>query len=150
MVEKISFSNEMHQFFIGGGVALHIRSFNEHTNCTKSVMTSNTKPLIISQVYEPNIIYSHGAGEYLGLVSAESAANDLSPPASVYVKEDATFLKIDRDHFHDLLEDKRKALMNEKWDFINTGWMPFTKTNTSESNNYVFLLILYTMWSAIT
>ena len=76
---------------------------------------------LLLQVYEPNIIYSHGAGEYLGLVSSDSMSNDLSPPASVYAKEDTTFLKIDRDQFHKLLDEKRNNLMNEKWNFIQTG-----------------------------
>ena len=77
--------------------------------------------ILMSQVYEPNLIYSHGAGEYLALVSAESASNDISPPSSVYIKEDTTFLKIDREQFLNRLHEKQGSLVDEKWDFIKSG-----------------------------
>ena len=47
-------------------------------------------------VFQPNIIYRHSSGEYLGLVSPDGLAEDLSPPSSVYTIEDCDFIRIDR------------------------------------------------------
>nr|KAG5689789.1 hypothetical protein BaRGS_011590 [Batillaria attramentaria] len=47
-------------------------------------------------VFQPDIIYNHGTGEFLGLVSPDGLSDDLSPPATVYTTEPSEFLRIDR------------------------------------------------------
>ena len=47
-------------------------------------------------VFQPDVIYNHGSGEYLGLVSPDGLQDDLSPPATVYTTEASQFLRIDR------------------------------------------------------
>ncbi|CAG2250699.1 unnamed protein product [Mytilus edulis] len=64
-------------------------------------------------VYQPNIIYSHGTGEYLGIVSSEDRTEDIAPPATVYTKEFCEFLRIDRDKFHRICERFKSILLME-------------------------------------
>lgn len=47
-------------------------------------------------VFQPDIIYNHGTGEFLGLVSPDGLSDDLSPPATVYTTEPTEFLRVDR------------------------------------------------------
>jgi len=64
-------------------------------------------------VYQPNIIYSHGTGEYLGIVSSEDKTEDIVPPATVYTKELSEFLRIDREKFHRICERFTSVLLTE-------------------------------------
>ncbi|XP_062593062.1 uncharacterized protein LOC134254549 isoform X2 [Saccostrea cucullata] len=72
-------------------------------------------------VYQPNIIYSHGTAEYLGIVSAEGRDEDIAPPATVYTKELCEFIRIDRDRFHRLIEIEESLLMNEIKQYYKSG-----------------------------
>ncbi|XP_056009226.1 uncharacterized protein LOC125666673 isoform X2 [Ostrea edulis] len=72
-------------------------------------------------VYQPNIIYSHGTGEYLGIVSAEGRDEDIAPPATVYTKELCEFIRIDRGRFHRLIEVEESILMNEIQRYFISG-----------------------------
>ncbi|XP_061162909.1 uncharacterized protein LOC133172114 isoform X2 [Saccostrea echinata] len=72
-------------------------------------------------VYQPNIIYSHGTAEYLGIVSAEGRDEDIAPPATVYTKELCEFIRIDRDRFHRLIEIEESLLMNEIQQYFKSG-----------------------------
>ena len=71
-------------------------------------------------VFQANIIYSHGTGEYLGLVSPEGPSEDLSPPATIYTKEMTQFIRIDRQRFHKLMLNATEAINKRKRDFINS------------------------------
>ena len=42
-------------------------------------------------VFQPDIIYNHGTGEFLGLVSPDGLSDDLSPPATVYTTEPVSY-----------------------------------------------------------
>lgn len=72
-------------------------------------------------VYQPNIIYSHGTAEYLGIVSAEGRDEDIAPPATVYTKEQCEFIRIDRDRFHRLIEVEETILKNEIQRYFKSG-----------------------------
>ena len=72
-------------------------------------------------VYQPNIIYSHGTAEYLGIVSAEGRDEDIAPPATVYTKELCEFIRIDRDRFHRLIEVEETILKSEIRRYFKTG-----------------------------
>ncbi|XP_022344135.2 uncharacterized protein LOC111137127 isoform X4 [Crassostrea virginica] len=72
-------------------------------------------------VYQPNIIYSHGTAEYLGIVSAEGRDEDIAPPATVYTKELCEFIRIDRDRFHRLIEVEETILKSEILRYFKTG-----------------------------
>ncbi|KAL5014036.1 hypothetical protein ScPMuIL_008306 [Solemya velum] len=72
-------------------------------------------------VYQPNIIYSHSSGEYVGLVNAEGRTEDLAPPATVYTKEVCHLLKIDRQRFHRLITQLTTVLNKEKQAFLRSG-----------------------------
>ena len=72
-------------------------------------------------VYQPNIIYSHGTGEYLGIVSAEGRDEDIAPPATVYTKEHCEFIRIDRERFHRIAEREQNVLYNEITDYLRNG-----------------------------
>ncbi|CAH1774693.1 unnamed protein product [Owenia fusiformis] len=70
--------------------------------------------------YEPNIIYTHTSGEYLGLVQPDLLGrHDHSPPATIYTKEDCEFLRIDRKRFHDAIEKINEELCKDKIFFLN-------------------------------
>ncbi|XP_052211980.1 uncharacterized protein LOC127831039 isoform X2 [Dreissena polymorpha] len=71
-------------------------------------------------VYQANIIYSHGTGEYLGLVSPEGPTEDLSPPATIYTKEMTQFIRIDRHRFHALMSLAREMINNRKLRYISS------------------------------
>lgn len=72
-------------------------------------------------VYQPNIIYSHSSGEYIGLVNAEGRTEDLAPPATVYTKEVCHLLKIDRSRFHRMITQITSVLNIEKHAFLKSG-----------------------------
>lgn len=72
-------------------------------------------------VYQPNIIYSHGTAEYLGIVSAEGRDEDIAPPATVYTKEQCEFIRIDRDRFHRLIEVEETILKKEIQRYFKSG-----------------------------
>ena len=70
-------------------------------------------------VYQANIIYSHGTGEYLGLVSPEGPREDLAPPATIYTKELTQFIRVDRKRFHKLMEKATAMIDKQKRDYIS-------------------------------
>ncbi|KAK3104368.1 hypothetical protein FSP39_000350 [Pinctada imbricata] len=72
-------------------------------------------------VYQPNIIYSHGTGEYLGIVSAEGRDEDIAPPATIYTKELCEFIRIDRERFHRICEREQAVLYNEISNYLLHG-----------------------------
>ncbi|XP_074655671.1 uncharacterized protein LOC141909184, partial [Tubulanus polymorphus] len=72
-------------------------------------------------VHEPNIIYTHSTGEYLGLISAKEGVPDLAPPSSVYTKQPCECLRIDRIKFHKLLLKRREQDCIEKMEFLNSN-----------------------------
>ncbi|XP_025080672.1 uncharacterized protein LOC112556157 isoform X2 [Pomacea canaliculata] len=69
-------------------------------------------------VFQPNIIYNHGAGEFLGLLSADGLSDDLSPPATVYTTESCEFVRIDRQKFHEVVERITNVQKKEKLAFF--------------------------------
>ncbi|XP_060578079.1 uncharacterized protein LOC132735176 isoform X3 [Ruditapes philippinarum] len=71
-------------------------------------------------VFQANIIYSHGTGEYLGLVSAEGPTEDLAPPATIYTKELTQFIRVDRQRFHKLMKKATKLIDKRKRDYISS------------------------------
>lgn len=71
-------------------------------------------------VFQANIIYSHGTGEYLGLVSAEGPTEDLAPPATIYTKELTQFIRIDRQRFHKLMQKAKQLIDKRKRDYISS------------------------------
>lgn len=71
-------------------------------------------------VFQANIIYSHGTGEYLGLVSAEGPTEDLAPPATVYTKELTQFIRIDRQRFHKLMQKAKQLIDKRKRNYISS------------------------------
>ncbi|XP_033763742.1 LOW QUALITY PROTEIN: uncharacterized protein LOC117344960 [Pecten maximus] len=91
-------------------------------------------------VYQPNIIYSHGTGEYLGMVNAESRDEDISPPATVYTKERSEVLRIDRELFHTIVEKTTQVLNNEIRTYFNHGESVFRDMPNS-SKEKIFPLI---------
>ncbi|XP_060077591.1 uncharacterized protein LOC132557120 [Ylistrum balloti] len=91
-------------------------------------------------VYQPNIIYSHGTGEYLGMVNAESRDEDISPPATVYTKERSEVLRIDREQFHRIVEQTNEVLTNEIKTYFNHGETIF-KEMPNSSKEKIFPLI---------
>jgi len=94
-------------------------------------VTYDMKTTESRNVYQPNIIYSHGTGEYLGIVSSEGRDEDIAPPATVYTKELSEFLRIDRDRFHTLVETFTSVLKNEIEDFLNNGESILSKLSES-------------------
>lgn len=64
--------------------------------CFVSQVTYDMDITETRSVFQPNIIYNHGAGEFLGLLSADGLSDDLSPPATVYTTESCEFVRIDR------------------------------------------------------
>ncbi|XP_064643008.1 uncharacterized protein LOC135497192 [Lineus longissimus] len=70
------------------------------------------------QVFEPNIIYTHTSGEYLGLVRAEEDVQDISPPATVYTKEPCECLRVDRLKFHRTISRTRVNDIQEKENYM--------------------------------
>ncbi|KAL4221673.1 hypothetical protein ACF0H5_019930 [Mactra antiquata] len=70
-------------------------------------------------VYQANIIYSHGTGEYLGLVSPEGPTEDLTPPATIYTKEFTQFIRVDRQRFHQLMRKATTLIDQRKRNFIS-------------------------------
>lgn len=72
-------------------------------------------------MYQPNIIYNHGSGEYLGLVSPEGRRDDLAPPATIYTKEACEFLRIDRTKFHQTIERILTKEAQEKRTYLASG-----------------------------
>lgn len=71
-------------------------------------------------VFQANIIYSHGTGEYLGLVSPEGPSEDLSPPATIYTKEVTQFIRIDRQRFHKLMLNATETINKKKRDYVQS------------------------------
>ncbi|XP_053379700.1 uncharacterized protein LOC123527817 isoform X3 [Mercenaria mercenaria] len=71
-------------------------------------------------VFQANIIYSHGTGEYLGLVSAEGPTEDLAPPATIYTKELTQFIRVDRQRFHQLMKKATRFIDKRKRDYISS------------------------------
>jgi CRP-like cAMP-binding protein len=71
------------------------------------------------QVFEPNIIYTHTSGEYLGLVRSEEGVQDISPPATVYTKEPCECLRVDRRKFHRTVALTRANDIREKDEYMN-------------------------------
>ncbi|KAK7473972.1 hypothetical protein BaRGS_00034801, partial [Batillaria attramentaria] len=69
-------------------------------------------------VFQPDIIYNHGTGEFLGLVSPDGLSDDLSPPATVYTTEPSEFLRIDRQKFHAVVERIEALERQEKLLFL--------------------------------
>lgn len=69
-------------------------------------------------VYQANIIYSHGTGEYLGLVSPEGPSEDLAPPATIYTKELTQFIRVDRQRFHKLMQQAVRLVDERKRVYI--------------------------------
>ncbi|XP_021364879.1 uncharacterized protein LOC110457797 isoform X2 [Mizuhopecten yessoensis] len=91
-------------------------------------------------VYQPNIIYSHGTGEYLGMANAESRDEDISPPATVFTKERSEVLRIDRERFHTIVEKTTDVLNNEIRTYFNYGESVF-KEMPNSSKEKIFPLI---------
>ncbi|KAI8500293.1 hypothetical protein Bbelb_218590, partial [Branchiostoma belcheri] len=71
------------------------------------------------QVHESNIIYAHGVGEFLGMVSPEGPSRDLAPPATMYTTEPCEFLRIDRQKFHEKIKSLAKLHKEEKEHYLN-------------------------------
>lgn len=71
-------------------------------------------------VYQANIIYSHGTGEYLGLVSPEGPTEDLAPPATIYTKEFTQFIRVDRKRFHQLMKKATSLIDQRKRNYISS------------------------------
>ncbi|XP_048250145.1 uncharacterized protein LOC124139092 isoform X2 [Haliotis rufescens] len=84
-------------------------------------VTYDMKMAETRSVYQPNIIYNHGTGEFLGLVSLEGLSEDMSPPATVYTKERCEFLRIDRQKFHSIVEKYSELYDEEKRAFMSRG-----------------------------
>ncbi|XP_067659092.1 uncharacterized protein [Haliotis asinina] len=82
-------------------------------------VTYDMKMAETRSVYQPNIIYNHGTGEFLGLVSPEGLSEDMSPPATVYTKERCEFLRIDRQKFHSIVEKYSDLYDEEKREFMS-------------------------------
>lgn len=72
------------------------------------------------KVYQANIIYSHGTGEYLGLVSSEGPTEDLAPPATIYTKELTQFIRVDRQRFHKLMQRATCLIVERKREYISS------------------------------
>ena len=70
-------------------------------------------------VYQANIIYSHGTGEYVGLVSPEGPSEDLAPPATIYTKELTQFIRIDRTRFHKIMKTAKEVIDKRKLEYIS-------------------------------
>ncbi|XP_076472776.1 uncharacterized protein LOC143302116 isoform X2 [Babylonia areolata] len=70
-------------------------------------------------VFQPDIIYNHGTGEFLGLVSPDGLSDDLSPPATVYTTEHSEFLRIDRQKFHAVVKQIGELQRKEKLSFLS-------------------------------
>ena len=92
-------------------------------------------------VYQPNIIYSHGTGEYLGIVSAEDRTEDIAPPATVYTKEFSEFLRIDREKFHRICERFKSVLLSEIRRYV-FGKSPILAKVSKEVREKILPLIL--------
>ncbi|KAL8563293.1 hypothetical protein ACOMHN_063955 [Nucella lapillus] len=70
-------------------------------------------------VFQPDVIYNHGTGEFLGLVSPDGLSDDLSPPATVYTTEPSDFLRIDRQKFHAVVQRIWDQQREEKLSFLS-------------------------------
>ena len=70
-------------------------------------------------VYQANIVYSHGTGEYVGLVSPEGPSEDLAPPATIYCKELTQFIRVDRARFHKIMDLTKEVIDKRKRDYIS-------------------------------
>ncbi|ESO88787.1 hypothetical protein LOTGIDRAFT_165200 [Lottia gigantea] len=70
-------------------------------------------------VYQPNILYSHGAAEYIGLVSPDGVDDDLAPPATIYSREPTHILRINRYKFHKEVHTLVELLSEEKRKFLS-------------------------------
>lgn len=92
-------------------------------------------------VYQPNIIYSHGTGEYLGIVSAEDQNEDIAPPVTVYTKEFSEFLRIDREKFHRICERFKTVLLSEIRRYV-FGTSPILAKVSNEVKEKILPLIL--------
>ena len=77
-------------------------------------VTYDIKVTETKRVYQPNIIYSHGSGEFLGLVSPDGLTEDISPPVTIYTKEYCEFLRIDRTKFHRIIKEYNVKFTEEK------------------------------------
>ncbi|XP_041378069.1 uncharacterized protein LOC121390343 [Gigantopelta aegis] len=82
-------------------------------------VTYDIKVTETKRVYQPNIIYSHGSGEFLGLVSPDGLSEDISPPATIYTKEYCEFLRIDRTKFHKIIKEYDETFTEEKRIFFS-------------------------------
>ncbi|XP_052819790.1 uncharacterized protein LOC128245627 isoform X2 [Mya arenaria] len=82
-------------------------------------VTYDLKAVESRNVFQANIIYSHGTGEYLGLVSPEGPTEDLTPPATIYTKELTQFIRIDRARFHALMRKATEMIDKRKRDYVN-------------------------------
>lgn len=71
-------------------------------------------------MFEPNIIYTHGMGEYLGLLSPFEGESDMAPPSTVYTKDPVQLLRIDRLKFHALVALIRCDDVMEKEKFLDS------------------------------
>ena len=71
-------------------------------------------------VYQANIIYSHGTGEYVGLVSPENPSEDLAPPATIYTKELTQFIRVDRTRFHKIMKTAKDVINERKKTYISS------------------------------
>ena len=71
-------------------------------------------------VYQANIIYSHGTGEYVGLVSPEGPSEDLAPPATIYTKELTQFIRVDRTRFHKIMKTAKDVINDRKISYISS------------------------------
>lgn len=71
-------------------------------------------------VYQANIIYSHGTGEYVGLVSPEGPTEDLAPPATIYTKELTQFIRVDRTRFHKIMKTAKEVINERKKTYISS------------------------------
>ncbi|KAK6176783.1 hypothetical protein SNE40_015017 [Patella caerulea] len=112
-------------------------TFNKHEYVTKSADESESSCYYVLNgavevtydmncgksrcVYQPNILYNHGTGEYIGLVSPEGAEDDLSPPATIYTREDSQFIRINRNKFHEVVEHIVEVLSQEKRRFLSSN-----------------------------
>jgi hypothetical protein len=84
------------------------------------------------QVYEPNIIYTNGSGEYLGMVSQDGREHDMTAPGTIYAKAGCLLVRVDRAAFHSQLVSTRQHLEDEKWQFLNKHNGPLTYLSVEE------------------
>lgn len=92
-------------------------------------------------VYQPNIIYSHGSGEYIGLVSAEGRSEELAPPATIYTKEACEFLRVDRTLFHKMIERELATQTQQKKDYLQHSKSAFASISNEAKEKIIPLLL---------